>query len=196
MANSQLTKQYNSKKLCKFSNEGTCLYDNHHRAYRHICSYCDRLERVFHHPEVKCNMKNKPKDRQTIKSLHELRSLGQGPIRTVTECNGRESSVLGVGVGGAWTIALSKPNICYNTAIMYDNNVITCSIQQTDVKLTHDINLSWVNSCTYTKSLSQLEFLLTRYLPLSGKISLKGGLSFQRIFFSRSQLVSHLSFLF
>ena len=68
MANSQLTQQYNSKKICKFYNEGTCSYDNHHGAYRHICSYCNRLGRVLQHPEVKCNGKNKPKARQTIKS--------------------------------------------------------------------------------------------------------------------------------
>ena len=68
MANSQFTQQYNSKKICKFYNEGTCSYENHHGAYRHICSYCDRVGRVLQHPEVKCNMKNKPKKRQTVKS--------------------------------------------------------------------------------------------------------------------------------
>ena len=68
MANSQFTQQYNSKKICKFYNEGTCSYENHHGAYRHICSYCDRVGRVLQHPEVKCNMKNKPKERQTVKS--------------------------------------------------------------------------------------------------------------------------------
>ena len=68
MANSQLTQQHNSKKICKFYNDGTCSYENHHGAYMHIYSYCDRLGRVLQHPEVKCNSKNKPKDRQTVKS--------------------------------------------------------------------------------------------------------------------------------
>ena len=68
MANSQLTQQHNSKKTCKFYNEGTCSYDNHHGAYRHICSYCERSGRSLQHPEVKCNSKNRSKDRQAVNS--------------------------------------------------------------------------------------------------------------------------------
>ena len=32
----------------------------------------------------------------------------------------------------------NKPNICYNTAVMCDNNVITCSRKQPDVGLKYD----------------------------------------------------------
>ena len=66
MANSQVTQQHKSKKICKFYNDGTCSHNNHHGAYRHICSYCDRSGRILQHPEVKCNSKNRFKDKQTV----------------------------------------------------------------------------------------------------------------------------------
>ena len=68
MANFQVTQHHNPKKICKFYNEGMCSYDNHHGAYRHICSYCERSGRTLQHPEVKCNSKNRSKDKQAPNS--------------------------------------------------------------------------------------------------------------------------------
>ena len=36
MVNSQTSQQHNPKQICKFYNEGTYYYNNHHGAYKHV----------------------------------------------------------------------------------------------------------------------------------------------------------------
>ena len=68
MANSKVTQQQNPRKVCKFYNEGVCTYDSHHGAYRHICSHSDRLARSLQHPEVKCIIKTRSREKQSMKT--------------------------------------------------------------------------------------------------------------------------------
>ena len=83
-------------------------YNNHHGAYRHICSYCDRSGRALQHPEVKCNSKNESKDRQTVKSL------GRGLIDNYFPYN----SI-----------------VCSNTDFDMDVNVNFCHKEETSLEL-------------------------------------------------------------
>ena len=64
MASSQASHMSQPKKLCKFYNEGTCSHDTSHGMYKHMCAYCDRQGKSGSHPENKCYMKLKAKDKQ------------------------------------------------------------------------------------------------------------------------------------
>ena len=101
------TQQHNSMKICKFYNEGTCSYENHHGLYKHIFGYCDRLGRVLQHPEVKCNIKNIPKDRLAL---------------------------LWGGRGAVDNDFLCKSNICSTAVVVYDSNVNTFCKRKINLK--------------------------------------------------------------
>ena len=52
-----------SRKVCRYYNEGTCLHDSHHGAYRHSCNYCSKQGRTLQHPETKCNFKSRAQEK-------------------------------------------------------------------------------------------------------------------------------------
>ena len=63
MASSQASQVPQPRKLCKFFNEGTCSHDATHGFYKHVCAFCEKQGKTANHPENKCFVKLRAKDK-------------------------------------------------------------------------------------------------------------------------------------
>ena len=59
---SQTTAQ--SKKVCKFYNEGVCLHEGNHGQFKHVCAFRARQGKNYVHPETKCQIKYRGRDKK------------------------------------------------------------------------------------------------------------------------------------
>ena len=59
------TQQAGNRRPCKFFNEGACTHEGHHGNYSHFCTYCNKQGKNLHHPESKCNAKQRQGVRQS-----------------------------------------------------------------------------------------------------------------------------------
>ena len=93
-----------TRKVCRYYNEGTCLHESHHGAYRHSCNYCSKQGINLQHPETKCNFKSRAEEK---------------PANTSQQRHVNETVTGGGGGGGGGG---GIDNNCNNYVIIKENN--------------------------------------------------------------------------